>query len=106
MVALQGFVLHLNSQFSFIKFTVEIEKEGILPFLDIKLIWKTDRTLERKVYHNPTHTNLYLPSDSFHHPAQKLSALATLVDRDHLQEELDLLKNIFRKHGFDIRYKR
>lgn len=53
------------------------------------------------------YANLYLPNQSFHHTPQKLSALATLVDRAykiadnvHNQEVLDLLQNIFRQHGF------
>lgn len=60
------------------------------------------------ILHPGLHTNLYLPYNSFHHPAQKVTALATSEDRaykiavvNHLQEELNFLKDIFIRHVFD-----
>lgn len=82
-----------------LELTVELEKDGCLPFLDIMIFKKPDGTLGQGVYRKPTHTNLYLKNFSHHHPAQKRSALHTLVDsawkiadRDHIEDELRLLK--------------
>lgn len=57
--------------------------------------------------HSPP-PNLYLiQNHSLHHPAQRLSVVATLVDIatkitdvDHLQQELEFLRDIFLQHGF------
>ena len=51
---------HLNSVCLSIKFTVEVEKEVTLPFLDTLLRRKGDCTLDVTVYRKPTHTDRYL----------------------------------------------
>jgi len=75
-----------------IHFTIDIEENGKLPFLDILISKKADGTLGHQVYRKPTHTDTYMPS---HHPAQKQSAINSLVhraftisDKEHLQTEL------------------
>lgn len=77
-------------------------KALVLSFVDIRLIRHADGTVGGSVFLNATHINLYLQNRSFHHPAQKLSALATLVDRprkiadgDHLKEELKVSERRF-----------
>lgn len=89
------FMVFLNSLLGSIKFIEESEKEEKLPFLDILLIRKLDGSLGRNVYRKPTHTNVYINSQSHHHPAQKWASLSTLVyralniaDEQHLDEEL------------------
>jgi hypothetical protein len=74
---------------------METEEEGYLPFLDIDIYRKTDGSLGHKVYWKSTHTNLYLHQNSHHHPANKQSALASLIhrakalcDQDSLPQEL------------------
>jgi hypothetical protein len=57
---LQDFLNHINGLHKKIQFTMEIEKDGHLPFLDIDIYRKTDSSLGHKVYRKPTHTNLYL----------------------------------------------
>jgi hypothetical protein len=52
-----------------------------LPFLDIDIYWRPDGSLGHRVYHKPTHTNLYLNSSSHHHPSNKHAVLSTLVHR-------------------------
>jgi hypothetical protein len=67
------FLKNLNLLNKKIQFTMETEKDGNLPFLDIDIYRKTDGSLGHKVYRKPTHTNLYLQQNSHHHPASKQS---------------------------------
>jgi hypothetical protein len=56
---LQNFLTHLNNLRSSIQFTMEIESEGAIPFLDVLVIRK-GTALSMKVYKKPTHTGRYL----------------------------------------------
>jgi hypothetical protein len=58
---------HLNDVCPTIKFTMEPEKDGSLPFLDAKLAQREDGTLDATVFRKPTHTDRYLHFNS-HHP--------------------------------------
>lgn len=60
----------LNSQHNTIKFTVEKEEEGRLPFLDLLISRKEDSTLKFGIYRKPTSTDRYITSDSNHFGAQ------------------------------------
>jgi hypothetical protein len=71
---LHEFLNHLNGLHKKIQFTVETEKDGHLPFLDIDTYRKTDCSLCHKIYRKPTHTNLYLQQNSHHHPANNQSS--------------------------------
>ena len=68
---LNKFFEHLNSQSADIKFTMEVEKNGRIPFLDVLVYKKHDGSLGHKVFRKKTHTDSYLEVDSHHHPAQK-----------------------------------
>lgn len=81
---------------------MEMEEEGKLAFLDIGLMQQPNGFIGRFVYRKPTHTNLYRPNDSFHHPTQKCSALTVLgdrayeiVDANHLQDEQEFSVKYF-----------
>jgi hypothetical protein len=64
---LKDFLDHLNGIHQNIQFTMEMERDGHLPFLDIDIYRRPDGSLGHRVYHKPTHTNLYLNSSSHHH---------------------------------------
>ena len=68
---LDKFLTYLNSLHENIKFTMEKEKDGTLPFLDVLVIKKEDGSLGHTVYRKNTHTNRYLHAESHHHPAVK-----------------------------------
>ena len=53
---LEPFVWHLNWIEYRVQFTLEVEKEEFLPFLDVG-ISKLDRKLVTKNYRKPTHTH-------------------------------------------------
>ena len=78
---MEGLLSHLNSVWPSIKFTVEVEKEGSLPFLDALLQRKDDGNLDVTVYRKPTHTDWYLDFLS-HHPSHvKRGLVRCLYDR-------------------------
>jgi hypothetical protein len=66
---LNDFLIHLNSIHQCIQFTMQIERKGHLPFLDTDIYRRHIRRLSGyRVYHKPTHTNLYLNTGSHHLP--------------------------------------
>jgi hypothetical protein len=105
---LDAFLDHLNSQHENIKFTMEIEVNGTLPFLDVLVSRKTrEKKLGHTVYRKRTHTNRYLNASSHHHPAQIESVAKTLAirskriaDADHINEEYNTLKLALLQNGF------
>jgi len=106
--SLTTFLVHLNSLHKNIQFTMEIEENGRLPFLNIDVYKKTTGSLGHKVYRKPTHTNPYLHPLSHHHPAHKLSVLSSLVHRAHalcdhesLSQELEFLTTNFKQNGYN-----
>ena len=102
----QGFLQHINSVDSDIKFTVEDNKEdGSIPFLDTIVKPEVDGTLSITVYRKPTHTYQYLQWDSHHHLLAKFSVIHTLFQRvstvcskpELLQKEKDYLRKALTK---------
>ncbi|KAJ0178857.1 hypothetical protein K1T71_005632 [Dendrolimus kikuchii] len=55
-----AFLDHLNSISSNIKFTMELEANNKLAFLDVLILRNPDNTLGHTVYRKPTHTDKYL----------------------------------------------
>ena len=71
---------HLNSIIIHIKFTIEIESEGSIAFLDRKTTRQDDGLIIVSVYRKATHTDRYLDFKSHHHPQHKHSVIRTLMD--------------------------
>ena len=80
---LQELVDHLNGVEPSIQFTVEMESEGKLPFLDVLLQRDPDGSIATTVYRKSTHTDRYLAIDfASHHPlAHKIAVVWTLHNR-------------------------
>jgi hypothetical protein len=76
---LVGFLDHLNGLHWNIHFTMETEKNGHLLFLDIDTYRRLHGSLGHKVYHKPTHPNIYRNLGSHYHPSSKHGILANLV---------------------------
>jgi hypothetical protein len=76
---LQEFLKHLNNIHPNIKFTMEVEENRCLPFLNVLISRRPDGSLGHTVYRKSTHTDLYLHAKSEHHPAQKKAVPTTLV---------------------------
>lgn len=105
---MERFFNHLNFISSEIKFTIELEENGKIPFLDVMISRKEDGTLGHQVYRKKTHTEIYLHADSYHHPLQKFSVINTLVvralkisDSNRLNEEIEHLTSVFKNIGYE-----
>jgi hypothetical protein len=101
MEELQNSLIFLNERKSNIKFTIEVEKNRKLPFLDILLTRNANGKIGHSVYRKATHTNRYLHGDSHHHPTQINSVIDTLVhraftlsDEESRNSEIRLLKSV------------
>ena len=70
---------HLNSIEPTIKFTVEMEQEGSLPFLDTRVIRNSDGSLTTTVFRK--YSDRYLDFDSHHRLAHKVAVARTLLTR-------------------------
>ncbi|KAI5631699.1 reverse transcriptase (RNA-dependent DNA polymerase) domain-containing protein [Phthorimaea operculella] len=99
---------HLNSVHSKIKFTVENEAGGTLPFLDVLVMRMNDGSLRHTVYRKPTHTDRYLKADSHHHPQHLSSVPRSLINRalrlchpDYIDSELDHVREVLSSNGYE-----
>ena len=104
---MEGLLSHLNSVRPSIKFTVEVEKDGNLPFLDTLLQRRDDTSLDVIVYRKPTHTERYLDFWS-HHPSHvKRGLVRCLYNRarsittwqDNLQKEECHLTKVLKQNS-------
>jgi hypothetical protein len=101
------FFHHINNISKDIKFTMEREENGTIPFLDILINRKEDGKLGHSVYRKKTHTENYLHASSHHHPNQKLGILNTLSirairisDKEHLEQEKNHLHKVFKNIAY------
>lgn len=79
---LHEFLDHLNSLEPSIKFTIELESDSQLPFLDTLVHRHTNNnTLDITVYRKKTHTNRYLNFNSNHSTTVKSGIIKSLYDR-------------------------
>ena len=92
----------LNSYHTNIKFTIEIESENKISFLDVLLI-PSNSLISAKVYRKNTNTNIYISCKSFAPNNWKWGTLKTLVTKafdicsadEYLKEELEHIRKVF-----------
>lgn len=84
----------LNDQYSSINFTIEVEKNGSLPFLDLNITRLPNGKLDLAIYRKPTNVPRYIPAKS-HCPVQhKKAAFNSMIFR---MCQLPLSKENFNK---------
>ena len=106
---IQQFLEYLNNKHESIKFTVELSKNNILPFLDIK-IKKESNGFSTSIYRKPTFTGLMSKYNDFAPITYKENLIYTLVCRafhissDYLSFHLEIetLKNFLRKNSYPL----
>ena len=74
-------------------FTMEMEKENNINFLDISIL-KNSESFEFKIHRKPTAADTIIPSDSNHPPEHKLSAIRYLINRLHSYPVTDAYKQV------------
>uniref|UniRef100_A0A6P7FX31 Uncharacterized protein LOC114331948 n=1 Tax=Diabrotica virgifera virgifera TaxID=50390 RepID=A0A6P7FX31_DIAVI len=101
------FLSHLNGIHPSIQFTMEVESEESLPFLDVLIQKQPPHSFSYSVYRKPTHTNRYLNTQSHHHPAQLSSVVNTLVSRsirlsddNHRPSETNSIRQTLLQNGY------
>ena len=72
---------HLNRHTAGVSFTVEKERDGVLPFLDVEVRRQQDDSIKTAVYRKATHTDSYLNFESHHSTQHKESVIRALVKR-------------------------
>ena len=100
-----------NSAHPSINFTMEIESEGSLAFLDVLLHRLEDGSIQRSVYRKKTWTSQYTHFHSFVPIKQKRNLIRCLTDRarkicslDTLEAELGKIADILRTNGYPEKF--
>ena len=95
----------LNSMHPSLKFTLELEKDDSLPFLDVLVL--RDNGVKTKIYRKLTWSGIYLHFDSFVPVSYKAGLVRTLFDRarkicseEFIQSEFNFLKDTLKKNGY------
>ena len=106
IVQSEFFFTKLNSLHPQLRFTVEGEDNGELPFMDV-LVKRHGEGLERAVYRKPTFTGQYTRWDSFAPTSQKIALIRSLTSRamkicspSKINTEVESLKKIFSDNGY------
>ena len=101
-----GFHQRLNNLHPALRFTIEEEDNGSLPFLDVR-VTKKDSGFVTSLYRKPNFTGLYTPWDSFSRTQYKINLVCCLTNRilricsqSVVQKELDTLRTILERNGY------
>ena len=97
----------LNAFNRSIQFTVEREKDGFVPFLDMKVIRRKNGKIVTDWYQKPTASGRYIHAHSDHPFQYKVNVIKglknrvlTLSDSSFHRQNLEILRNIFKSNGY------
>ena len=104
---IQLFLNYLNNQHSLIKFTHEVERNGEISFLDVKVV-KANRGFETGLFRKETFTGLSTKYNSAVPSRYKINLIQCLVSRAYkicsslsrFNSELEFLKRYFTQNRF------
>jgi hypothetical protein len=102
---------YLSSKHPNIRFTMEEEKNNVLPFLDVNVYRDADR-FSSSVHRKETFSGVYMNFRSFLPTTYKSGLLSTLLYRAYsisssfnsLHEEVEKLKKIFARNGYPSKF--
>ena len=92
----------INNFHNDIKFTHEAEKDGSIPFLDVKVDRKSDGNFTTSIYLKKTSSNIYINWDSHAPHTWKIGTHHGLIQRalticsEEIEKEIDYLQKILR----------
>ena len=106
------FLLHLNSIEPSIQFTCELEKDRVLPFLDVLIHRNQNGSISTSVFHKPMHTHRYLDFTSHHPIAHKAAVIRTLQCRamaissspSAVNQELSDISKVLVSNGYPTKF--
>ena len=104
---LQDFVSYINNLHERIRFTIEIEQNDTLNYLDLSLC-KADNRILVSVYHKPTSKNIIIPFNSKHHVGHKFAAFYAFfnrmfflpLDRESFEKEHRHVFELAKEYGY------
>ena len=110
--AFNEFINAVNGFLPTIKFTVEQEVDGNLPFLDVMVVHDKDtKQFSFKVYRKPTHTENYIHFYSQHSESVKRNVVVNMFlrafkicDPIFINEEITHLFSTFEKIGYPLHF--
>jgi len=79
LLYLISFFNHINSISPHIQFSMETQKDNVIPFLDVLNSSLSYGSLSHQVYKKKTHIYTYLHTSSHHHPTRKPPILKGLI---------------------------
>ena len=106
------FFIYMNKCHPNIKFTMELEINNTVPYLDILITRHSNGKLTTKVYRKPTYTGLYLRWDSFVPKQYKKGLVKCLLNRtwhicssvENFDQEVDFIRSILAKNGYPLNF--
>ena len=103
----ERFLPYINSINRNLQFTNEIEDNGTLCYLDIKILRQEDGTFNFAIYRKTSNTGRLLDYESYASGIQKINVIKFLVQRalkicsdTELSRELDFITDTLKKNGF------
>ena len=105
---LDNFLCYLNTLHQRIKFTMEVEQNNVLNFLDLRIDHSTGFH-EFSIFRKPTHTDVIIPHHSCHPISHKLAAFNSMVYRaltipmshQDFNKEIGIIKQIAVTNGYE-----
>ena len=105
---LNSFLNYINNLHQNIKFTIEIEQDHSINFLDLTISIKNNKH-DFKIFHKPSYTDITIHNTSNHPFSHKISAYNSFVHRlintpmseENYNLELNLIKQIAVNNGYD-----
>lgn len=105
---LDAFLNYINQINRKIKFTMEIENQSSINFLDLNISHKHNK-FEFNIFRKPTQTNVIIPADSRHPENIKHAAFHSYIHRlinvplseANIQAELKYLRQVAKRNGYE-----
>ena len=102
------FLQYLNTVYPNIKFTMELEFNNLINFLDLTLK-KINNRHQFSIYHKPSHTDITIHSSSCHSYQYKMAAYNSMIHRlinipmceDDFFKEVNFIKQVAINNGFN-----